>query len=416
MRYSKLFTKTRKDAPADEVSKNAQLLIRAGFISKEMAGVYSYLPLGLRVLDKIVDIIRKEMNDIGGQEIFMTALQRPEVWQASDRWSDEAIDVWFKTKLATGKDVGLATTHEEPLTDMMRQYISSYKDLPSYPYQFQVKFRNELRSRSGIMRGREFLMKDLYSFSLDRQQHEKFYEIAKEAYGRVFDKIGIGEDTFVTFASGGSFSKFSHEFQTLTEAGEDTIYLDRAKKIAVNKEVYNEEVLKELDLDKDSLEEVRAAEVGNIFTLGTKFSEALGLEYTDDKGKKQPVFMGSYGIGPGRTMGVVVEKFADERGMIWPKSIAPFDVHLVRIGDDEETLKQADELYEKLQDEDVEVLYDDRGIRPGEMLADADLIGIPSRAVVSSKSLQAGGVEFKTRGLDDITILPIDEFVKNITE
>src|SRR5680860_514896 len=306
MRFSELFTKTRKDTPSDEVSKNAQLLIRAGFISKEMAGVYSYLPLGLRVFNNIVEIIRQEMNAIGGQEIFMTALQRPEVWKASQRWDDEAISVWFKTKLANGKEIGLATTHEEPLTDLMRQFISSYKDLPAYPYQFQTKFRNELRSKSGIMRGREFIMKDLYSFSKDRAEHDEFYELAKQAYGKVFDRIGIGEDTFVTFASGGSFSKFSHEFQTLAEAGEDTIYLSRDKKLAINKEVYNDEVLAELGLDKDELEEVRAAEVGNIFTLGTKFSDALNLVYTDENGIKQPVFMGSYGIGPGRTMGCLL--------------------------------------------------------------------------------------------------------------
>ncbi len=416
MRQSKLFTKTRKDAPSDEVSKNAQLLIRAGFISKEMAGVYTYLPLGLRVFDKINDIIREEMNSIGGQEILMTTLQRPEVWKASERWDDEAIDVWFKTKLANGKEIGLATTHEEPLTDMMRQYVSSYKDLPSYPYQIQMKFRNELRSKSGIMRGREFMMKDLYSFSLDREQHDKFYETAKKAYSKVFERIGIGEDTFLTFASGESFSKFSHEFQTLTEAGEDTIYLDRDKKVAVNKEVYNDEVLAELELDKDNLEEVRAAEVGNIFTLGTKFSDALGLTYTDKNGAQLPVFMGSYGIGPGRTMGVVVEKFADERGMVWPEAIAPFSVHIVRIGDDEETVRQADELYEKLITDSVEVLYDDRNARPGEMLADADLIGIPFRVVVSAKSIQAGGVELKLRSSTEVDIISADKLVKKITQ
>ncbi len=415
MRQSKLFTRTRKEAPSDEVSKNAQLLIRAGFISKEMAGVYTYLPLGLRVFNKINVIIREEMNAIGGEEILMTTLQRPEAWKASERWDDEAIDVWFKTKLASGKEIGLATTHEEPLTDMMRQYISSYKDLPSYPYQIQMKFRNELRSKSGIMRGREFMMKDLYSFSTDREQHDKFYEIAKGAYAKVFDRIGIGEDTFLTFASGESFAKFSHEFQTLTEAGEDTIYLDRGKKIAVNKEVYNDEVLNELGLNKDELEEVRAAEVGNIFTLGTKFSDALGLVYTDENGTQQPVFMGSYGIGPGRTMGVVVEKFADERGMIWPEAIAPFDVHMVRIGDDEETMRQADELYEKLIANGVEVLYDDRNARPGEMLADADLIGIPNRVVISPKSIKAGGVEFKLRSGTEVEFLSADELVKKIT-
>ena len=241
MRQSALFTKTRRDAPSDEVSKNAQLLIRAGYVHKEMAGVYSYLPLGFRVLNKIVGIIREEMNAIGGQELVMTALQDKELWSRTDRWDDKKVDNWFKTEFKTGGETGLAITHEEPLTRIMTDHISSYRDLPVAAYQFQNKFRNELRAKSGIMRGKEFLMKDLYSFSKDEKEHTEFYQKAREAYIKVFSRLGIGEQTYVTFASGGIFSPFSEEFQTLSEAGEDTIYVDEKKHIAVNKEVLTDE-------------------------------------------------------------------------------------------------------------------------------------------------------------------------------
>ncbi len=394
MKRSELFIKTQKDAPADEVSKNAQLLIKAGFVHKEMAGAYVYLPLGLRVFNKIVQIIREEMNSIGGNELEMTALQRPEPWKASGRWDDSVIDVWFKTKLANGQEVGLATTHEEPIADMMRHHVQSYKDLPAYVYQFQKKFRNELRSKSGIMRGREFVMKDLYSLSRDKQEHEVFYSLCQDAYNRVFTRLGIGEITHLTFASGGSFSKFSLEYQTECDAGEDIVYIDRAKKIAINEEVYTDEVVAELELDKSSLEKVKVAEVGNIFTLGTKYAESEGLFYTDENGEKQPVFMGSYGIGPGRTMGVIVETLADEKGLVWPANIAPYHVYLVGIGDVNE---QSEKLIEDLEEAGIEVLYDDREERPGNKFADADLMGLPVRVVISQKTIDNGEVEVKAR-------------------
>lgn len=401
MRQSQLFTKTRKEAPKGEVSKNAQLLIRAGYINKEMAGVYSYLPLGLRVLNKIADIIREEMNAIGGQELFLTTLQDKNLWEKSGRWSDDVVDNWFKTKLKNDTELGMGFTHEEPLAQLMKDHISSYKDLPFYVYQIQTKFRNELRAKSGIMRGREFMMKDLYSFCASQEEHDQFYASAKEAYMKVFKRVGLGDKTYITFASGGSFSKYSHEFQTLTTAGEDIIYLDEKKKIAVNKEVFTAEVLEDLDLDKDDLVEKKAVEVGNIFSLGTKFSDALGLNYVDKSGERRPVIMGSYGIGPGRVMGTIVETMADDKGLIWPENIAPFDVHLISIGDVKE---KADALYQKLADEGVEVLYDDRDTSAGEKLADSDLIGIPKRIVISEKSLSAGGVEVKMRRESESTI------------
>lgn len=416
MRQSQLFTKTRKEAPKDEVAKNAQLLIRAGFIHKEMAGAYAYLPLGLRVFNNIQTIIREEMNAIGGQEITLTALQSPQLWKKSGRWADDAIDVWFKTSFKDNSEVGLATTHEEPLTALMSEYISSYKDLPRYVYQFQTKFRNELRAKSGIMRCREFVMKDLYSFNKDEKEFRDFYEQSAAAYKRVFERVGLGDKTYRTFASGGSFSKYSDEFQTVCNAGEDTIYVHSRKGIAVNKEVYNDEVLADLGLKKEELEEKKAIEVGNIFPLGTRFSDALGLTYKDEKGKDVPVVMGSYGIGPGRLMGTIVEVLSDEKGIVWPDEVAPFSVHLISItGGNEDVSAEADRYYELLSESGIEVLYDDRDIRAGEKFADADLIGIPTRIVVSEKTMAEGGVEVSSRQNGKAALVPESSIIEHIT-
>ncbi len=409
MKVSQLFTRTLRDAPSDEVAKNAQLLIRAGFVYKEMAGVYAYLPLGKRTLENIITIIREEMDGVGGNEISLTALQQKETWEASGRWDDEVLDVWFKTKLASGADLGLAPTHEEPLTKLMKGYISSYKDLPVYPYQFQIKFRNELRSKSGLMRGREFWMKDMYSFSKDLAEHELFYERISEAYDRVYSRLGIGDETYKTFASGGSFSKYSHEYQTLSEVGEDTIYVHKTKKLAINQEVYNDEVLADLGVSKDELEERKAVEVGNIFTLSTKFSEAFNLQYTTENGTTEKVFMGSYGIGPSRLMGLLAEHFADDKGLVWPENIAPFRVYLISIGD---TADKAHELYEKLTQQGVTVLWDDRDERPGAKFADADLMGIPHRVVVSEKL--GDNYEYKKRTESSAEILTQPELFAKI--
>ena len=416
MRQSKLFTKTRKEAPKDETAKNAKLLIRAGFIHKEMAGVYSYLPLGLRVLNKIVGIIREEMNELGADELFLTALQDKSIWEKTGRWSDEAVGNWFKTKLKSGSDMGLGFTHEEPLTALMKEYVRSYKDLPVYVYQFQTKFRNEERAKSGIMRLREFLMKDLYSFSLDEKTHAAFYEKAKVAYVKIFAKVGLGDKTFVTFASGGSFSKYSHEFQTLSGAGEDTIYVDEKKKIAVNKEVYNDSVLKDLGLSKKELVERKAIEVGNIFNLGTRFSDAFDLNYLDEKGNKKQVIMGSYGIGPGRVMGTIVETLSDDKGIVWPESVAPFAVHLIAIPGKESVMKEADKLYNNLLKAGVEVLFDDRDIRAGEKFADSDLIGIPLRMVISDKTLEKGKVEVKRRNEEKTELIELEKAVLTVSK
>lgn len=415
MRQTQLFSKTRKEPPSDEVSKNAQLLIQAGFIHKEMAGVYAYLPLGLRVHNKIEEIIREEMNTVGGQEVKLTALQRQALWEITDRWDDESIDVWFKTRLKNETELGLATTHEEPLTELLTQHVNSYRDLPLAIYQFQTKFRNELRAKSGIMRGREFLMKDLYSFSRSQEEHESFYQEMKESYERIFTRAGIGDSTFYTYASGGSFSEASHEFQTVSSAGEDTIYIDRDKNIAVNKEMLTDDTLDKLDLAQDNLSEERAIEVGNIFPLGTKFSEPLGLVFTDEDGEEKPVIMGSYGIGVGRLMGTIVESMADESGMIWPENIAPFRVHLLALGASKDVLETADSVYEKLQDADVEVLYDDRDTHPGEKFGDSDLIGIPKRIIVSSKTIKKDQLEVIDRSSGDTLFMSLDELLSSLT-
>ncbi len=414
MRLSQLFTKTRKEVSTDETSKNAQLLIKSGFIYKEMAGVYAFLPLGLIVIEKIKAIVREEMDNLGASELSMTTIQSKDLWQKTDRWDDKNVDVWFKSELKNGSEIGFGWSHEEPITNMLRSYISSYRDLPVYVYQFQNKLRNELRAKSGIMRGREFLMKDMYSFSSDEDKHKSFYDNTITAYNKVFDRVGIGKDTFLTFASGGAFTQFSHEFQTLTDSGEDVIYLHRQKKIAVNKEVLTSEVLDQLGLKREELEELKAAEVGNIFSFGSIKTDQLGLSYVDVDGKTRPVILGSYGIGISRLMGVIVELFSDEKGIVWPENIAPAKVYLARIGENNEVITSADMFYKVLTDKNIEVIYDDRDIRAGEKFADADLIGIPYRVVISDKTLKSGLIEVKRRKEKESTNMSEKEFIKKL--
>lgn len=564
MKRSNLFVRTRRDTPAGEVSKNAQLLIKAGYVYKVMAGVYAYTPLGLRVLEKIKQIVREEMDAITGQELIMTALQRPDTWEVTDRWNDERVDIWFKTELKDGTPLGLAWSHEEAIIEMMKQHISSYKDLPQNVYQFQTKFRNELRSKSGIMRGREFVMKDMYSCSIDETQHEKFYQASIEAYMKVFSRLGIGEDTFVVLASGGAFTQFSHEFQTICDAGEDIVFHVPGTDIYFNREIapsaaspfdnsadkekpyedvegkgiigveqlaeflkipvelttktmlfedekgtviaaavrgdyeVNEEKLKNVcgadmlklaseetvtkvtgaavgyagvinlpkevrifmddstagrknfemgankthfhsinvnfgrdietpkhfydiklakagDIHPESGKEyevVKTAEVGNIFNFKTHKSEETGFTFTNVEGNQQPVYLGSYGIGITRAMGVIAEKMSDDNGLNWPLSIAPFSVYLATIGD---VAAEAEELVHELEAAGVEVLYDDRDVRPGDKFADADLMGIPYRFVMSQRTLGESKVEVKARGSDATELISRSEVVTFIT-
>lgn len=405
MRLSQLFTKTSKTAPADEVARNAQLLIRAGFIHKEMAGVYAYLPLGLRVIERIKNIVREEMNTVGGQEVMMTTLQPRDIWEKTDRWDDTKVDNWFKTKLNNGTELGVGLTHEEPIVDAVSQYLNSYKDLPFSIYQIQSKFRNELRAKSGLLRGREFLMKDMYTFSRNQEQHNSEYEKVVDAYYRVYARLGLGDITYRTYADGGIFTpRFSDEFQTLSDVGEDKIYVDEAKKIAINEEIYTDKNLEKLGLNKADLVEKRGVEVGNTFHLESKYTDALDVYYTDENGNKQSIIMGCYGIGISRLMGVIAEHFADDKGLVWPESVAPARVYLVRIGGDV-AIEHADKLYEELKTLGIEVLYDDRNERPGTKFADSELMGIPYRVTVSDRLIETSQYEFTVRSSGETSLL-----------
>lgn len=566
MRVSKLFTRTSKTAPADDVAKNAQLLTRAGFIHKEMAGVYTYLPLGLKVLENIKKIVREEMNSIGGQEVMMTTLQPRELWEKTDRWDDAKVDNWFKTKLANGTELGVGLTHEEPVVDALSGYINSYKDLPIYVYQIQNKFRNELRAKSGLLRGREFVMKDMYSFARNQAEHDELYERAASAYHKVYERLGLGDVTFRVKADGGIFTeRFSDEFQTLSSVGEDTLFkvpgtdeyfneevapsqapvakvtseemlpmedvegvgligvaplaeflnisidqttktmlyvtetgkviaavvrggyeineiklrkIVNARKITLADEetvrrvtgaevgyagilnlnpdvqiivdescanrinfemganrtnyhttnvnwgrdlplpeqFYDIKVAREGDIHPESgkvYELHRAVEVGNIFPLESKYTDALGVYFTNEEGKQESIIMGCYGIGISRLVGVLAEHFSDDKGLVWPESVAPAKVYLVRIGGDE-AIKQADALYAELTSKGVDVLYDDRDERPGAKFADAELMGIPYRVTVSDRLIETGQYEYTVRATGETAILTRDELIDKI--
>jgi len=403
MLQSKLFTKTSRNAPKDEEALNAQLLSRAGFVQKLMAGVYSFLPLGLRVIRKIEAIVREEMVGIGGEELSLPVLHPRKNWLETGRW--ETYDTLFRfTSHYSKNEYVLGPTHEEVIAPLAKQFIFSYQDLPRYAFQIQTKFRDEKRAKSGLLRGREFLMKDLYSFHKDEADLDAYYEKAKGAYARVFERVGIGKDTVLTFASGGTFSKYSHEFQTLIPAGEDTVYLCEACCVAVNKEIIAEQPACP-SCNAKNLKERVGAEVGNIFKLKTKYSTPFGLQYKDEKGAMHDVLMGCYGIGISRLMGVIVERFHDERGIIWPESVAPFRVHLIELNG-----ASAAGLYVALQKEGVDILYDETARSAGEKLTDADLLGIPWRAVVSPKT--KGKIELKARNSEKAELLTEEELFR----
>lgn len=402
MRQSKLFTKTQKEAPKGEVSKNAQLLIRAGYVDKLMAGVYTLLPLGLRVMKKIEQIIREEMEKVGGVEIFMPTLQPKENWEKTGRWS--AMDDLFKLDKSKDSQLALGPTHEEVISPLLKKFISSYRDLPLYIFQFQNKFRNEKRAKSGILRGREFLMKDLYSFHTSQEDLDDYYEKQKKAYLKIFERVGIADKTYLTYASGGSFSKYSHEFQTITSAGEDEIHICSKCKVAINKEILEDLKNQCPECGSADLKIEKAVEVGNIFKLGTRYSEPFKLNYRDEKGEEKLVIMGCYGIGLSRLMGIIAEIYNDEKGIIWPEAVAPFRVHLLSLGQDE----KAEEIYDNLTKAGIEVLYDDRDISAGEKFADSDLIGIPWRLIISEKNLKEDKVEIKNRKTGEVEYADFD--------
>jgi len=404
MRQSKYFLKTSKTQPADDVSANARLLEQGGFVQKVMAGVYTFLPLGWRVLSKIENIVREEMNAIGGQEMLMPALQPKENWTATGRWT--GLDVLFKIKSQHGYEYALGPTHEEIVTPASQAIIGSYKDLPLAVYQIQTKFRDEPRAKSGLLRGREFRMKDLYSFHTSEDDMEKYYnDVAIPAYRKTFERVGL--DAILTEASGGTFSKFSHEFQVEIGNGEDTIYICPKCGLAKNKEIFKDGA-QCTNCGKTEWRETTASEVGNIFPLKTKYSGAFNLAFTAQDGSKQPVIMGCYGIGTSRLMGVLVEKYHDDKGILWPESVAPFKVHLLAL---KEAEGKAETIYQDLFKAGVEVLFDDREVSAGVKFADADLIGIPYRVVVSEKTLAQGSVEIKKRSSEEAELVKVNGLV-----
>ncbi|MFH1744835.1 MAG: aminoacyl--tRNA ligase-related protein [bacterium] len=408
MRQSQNFTKTIKQIPKDEVSLNAKLLIQGGFVDKVMAGVYTLLPLGFKVYKKVEQIIREEMNAVGGQELFLPSLHPKENWEKTGRWT--GMDDLFQLKV-DDKEFAIGPTHEEIITPLAKRFISSYKDLPKYVYQFQNKFRNEKRAKSGLMRGREFVMKDFYSFHASQEDLDSYYEKIITAYKNIFNRCGIGDITYLTYASGGSFAKYSHEFQTLTKAGEDLIYICDKCQIAINKEIIKDQENKCPECGSNKLREEKAVEVGNIFKLGAKFSEPFDLKYLDKNGEKKNVIMGCFGIGLQRLIGTIVEINNDERGVVWPENVAPFKINLISIKQNDE----AEKMYQELLNNGVEVLYDDRDdISAGQKFADADLIGCPWRVVVSEKTIKENAVEIKKRNSNECELIKFKDIVKKI--
>lgn len=416
MRFSTLFAKTSKIAPADAETANAKFLLQGAFIRQEMAGVYSWLPLGLRVLRKVERIIREEMDALGAQEILMSGLQPKENWLTTERW--DAVDVLFKVPSQTGKEYALGPTHEEIVTPLVSSFITSYKDLPIAVYQIQTKFRDELRAKSGVLRGREFGMKDLYSFHATQEDLEAFYQKAMQAYLRVFTRCGV--DAKVVEASGGSFTKkFSHEFQVVTSAGEDVILACPSCTFAQNSEITTLKDGEACPQCGATLATVKGVEAGNIFDLGKKFSEAFKVEFMDESGERQTALMGCYGIGVTRLVGTIVEALHDEKGILWPKSVAPMSVHIVTINSKDAQMQErvsqaSQDLYDALQKEGIEVLWDEREVSPGAKLADADLIGIPLRLIISEKSLKEESVEWKLRNSSEAKLVKLEDTLEDV--
>ena len=410
MRQSQFFCKTLKEAPKDEKSINAQLLVRGGFIYKEMAGAYTYLPLGLRVLRKIENIIREEMEMIGGREILMTIFQPKKLWEETGRWSKEIGEVMYKCK-EDGKEIGLGPTHEEMLTDIIRHYLKSYTELPLYLYQIQTKFRKEPRARSGLLRGREFDMKDLYSFHSSQGDFKKYYQKVTQAYLRIFKRCGL--EAIVTEASGKGFTKeYTHEFQVLIEGGEDTIVYCSRGDFSQNKEITKFKEGQKCPKCKSILKEGKSIEVGNIFPLGTKYSKTMNAFFVDKDSKRKLIIMGCYGIGLSRIMGAIVEVHHDQNGIIWPKTVAPFQIHLIQIENSNKVKKASQKLYQDLQKQGIGVLYDDREEKSaGEKFADSDLIGIPYRIVISERTLKKDCVEIKKRGEKKTRLVKIKQIL-----
>ena len=415
MKYTKFFGKTNKQAPHDSDSANARLLIQGGFIDQLSAGVYTFLPLGLRVLNKIKNIIRQEINKLEAQELLMPALTPKDNWLTTGRWDE--IDVLFKLQGVNNKDYALGSTHEEIITPLVKKFVKSYKDLPLAVYQIQDKFRNEPRAKSGLLRGREFSMKDLYSFHLTLEDLDDFYQKTTDAYFKIFQRLNL--PVILAEASGGAFSKYSHEFQTPTESGEDTIFVCDQCQYAQNLEISEYKDGDQCPKCSGVMHQVKAIEVGNIFKLKTRFTEAFKFKTIGSDGKEQDVFMGCYGMGPSRIMGSIVEVHHDEQGIIWPLEIAPYQIHLISLSVKDETvnqniLKETEKIYKALEDQGIEVFWDDRSVSAGGKFADADLIGLPLRLVISEKTLAKNSVEWKERTEKENQLIELDKIIKSV--
>lgn len=409
MKQSQLFSQTRKSIAAEEVSINAQLLLKAGFVEKVMAGVYAYLPLGYKVVQNIITIVREEMEREDAQEILMPALQPKEYWEKTGRW--DGLDVLFKVKSQSDKEYALGPTHEEVVTPLAQQHLRSYRDMNKAVFQIQTKFRDEPRAKSGLLRGREFIMKDLYSFHATEEELDAYYDRMRAAYARVYKRLGV--DAKEVFASGGTFSKFSHEYQVFTDAGEDLIYYCADCGFAVNKEIAEQaEGDTCSQCNKGTIVIHKAIEVGNIFKLMQKYSAAFDYTFTTNEGKESPVIMGCYGIGVTRLLGTIVEVHHDEKGIQWPDEVAPFRVHLVQLGDDEAVKAKAEEYYSLLKERGVSVLWDDRGLSAGAALGDADMIGLPIRVVISKRTLEQNGCEVKLRKESEARMVSEEELLE----
>lgn len=411
MKYSQLFAKTIKTAPKDEISINAKYLMQGGYIDKLMAGSYTLLPLGRAVERKLEQIVREEMNATGGQEILMPLLHPKEIWNETGRW-DTAKEVMYQFE-KNDKEYALSFTHEEIVLDLVRKHVSSYKDFPIKIYHFSTKFRDEPRAKSGILRGREFIMKDLYSLHTSQKDLDKYYGEVAESYKKVFSRVGL--DVKVVEASGGVFTEnVTHEFQVLSPVGEDTLYICAKCDFAQNKEIAQVKATDKCPKCSGEIQEEHAIEVGNIFRFGTVYSEKMNLAFTDTDGSRKHAYLGSYGIGMTRLMGVLVEQFHDDKGIIWPENVAPYQVHLIGIMNQEAGIKEkAEKIYNKLQDAGIEVLFDDReDVSAGEKFSDADLIGMPVRLVVSQKT--GDKIELKKRKEDQTQLLTIEEVIKQL--
>lgn len=408
MKQSQLFSQTRKSISAEEVSINAQLLLKAGYVEKIMAGVYAYLPLGYKVVQNIITIVREEMEREDAQEILMPALQPKEYWEKTGRW--DGLDVLFKVKSQSDKEYALGPTHEEVVTPLAQSHLRSYRDMNKAVFQIQTKFRDEPRAKSGLLRGREFIMKDLYSFHANEQELDAYYDRMRAAYARVYKRLGV--DAKEVFASGGTFSKFSHEYQVFTDAGEDLIYYCADCGFAVNKEIAEQaegDTCSQCSKGKISIH--KAIEVGNIFKLMQKYSAAFDYTFTDSDGKEKDVIMGCYGIGVTRLLGTIVEVHHDEKGIIWPTEVAPYRIHLIQLGEDDAVKSKVEEVYELLKEKGVSVLYDDRGLSAGAALGDADMIGLPIRVVVSKRTLEQNGFEVKLRSEKESRVVSEEELL-----